>query len=172
MRNEKGGNKIITRRLLFLFFLKSSCPYPSKDSYYFLFTLSCIMETNKNYTPFINTQPAQLDHKLFDGNSLLIFFYTSYPFCLLEVCTVKVPVCQFCWPTWHNYSHVTIESFKDSSCKLETGFFFFKLHLIYLTYKVQREWVATMLDRADNTTVPCVTCICWMEKQMITLIKV
>lgn len=54
------------------------------------------METNKNYTPFINTQPAQLDHKLVDGNSLLIFFDTSYPFYLLEVCAVKGPVCQVC----------------------------------------------------------------------------
>lgn len=124
MRNEKGRNKTIIGRLLFLSFLESCSPYPPGDSCYFLFTLSCITETNKNYTPFINTQLVQRDHKLFDGNSLLIFFYTSYPFYLLEICTVKGPVCQFCWPTRSNYSHVTIESFKDSSCKSETGFFF------------------------------------------------
>lgn len=35
MRNKKGRNKIITRRLLFMLFLESRSLCPQKDSYYF-----------------------------------------------------------------------------------------------------------------------------------------
>lgn len=112
------------------------------------------METNKNYTPFINTQPAQLDHKLFDGNSLLIFFDTSYPFYLLAVCAGKGPVCQVCWPTRSNYSHVTIESFKNSSRKSETGLFQTSFDL----FNLQRAtWVS---GYRVGQSRPCYSALC------------